>query len=235
MRITRAWRVGGFLAALGASAALIASASGATGAWFTDSHSGNLAGSTGHLRLNVSDTTLNFNGLVPGQSQTKQITYSVDVSNGTEDVWLVFPTATADQAQRYGQFTGAKNDAAWADGGLGRYGHFAVSDTAFGQAFRSHNLQNQPGGATDESCGIDANGRGGSDQQATSSSDTPPYCGVPKAILLAWNLADSTTGTIEVTFGVTGRWTVQNADPVVNVPFQIVATQHGVRPDAANF
>ncbi len=28
---------------------------------------------------------------------------------------------------------------------------------------------------------------------------------------------------------------VQNADPVVNVPFQIVATQHGVRPDAANF
>ena len=234
MTITRAWRVGGFLAALGASAALIASASGATGAWFTDSHAGNLAGSTGHLRLNVSDTTLNFNGLVPGQSQTKQISYSVDVSNGTEDVWLVFPTATADQAQRYGQFTGAKNDAAWADGGLGRYGHFAVSDTAFGQAFRSHNLQNQPGGATDESCGIDANGAAGATSRPRSPSEPRRTAACRRRSCCA-DLADSTTGTIEVTFGVTGRWTVQNADPVVNVPFQIVATQHGVRPDAANF
>jgi hypothetical protein len=231
MGISKAWRLGGFVAALGASGALIASATGATGAYFSDAHNGTLQATSGHLTLNVSDTTLNFTGLMPGEDQTKNITYSTD-ANGNEDVWLVFPDNTA-----YGQFTGAKNATEWPDGGLGRYGHFAVSDTHGGLAFHSYNLANDPTPNPANDCAVDANGRGGSDQQATSVSDTPPYCGVPHAILLASNLVSGTSGTISVTFGLTGRQVAQNQTEFVPNPvqFQIVGTQHGVRPDAPNF
>ncbi|HXR40889.1 MAG TPA: hypothetical protein VN738_00700 [Acidothermaceae bacterium] len=231
MAISKAWRLGGFVAALGASGALIASATGATGAYFTDSHDGTLQAVSGHLKLNVSDTTLNFTGLMPAEDQTKEITYNTD-ANGNEDVWLVFPDNEA-----YEQFTGAKGNALWPDGGLGRYGHFAVSDSNGGLAFQSYNLQNTPTGVTGQSCTVDGNGRGGSAQQATSASDTPPYCGVPNAILLASNLVNGSSGTITVTFGLTGRQTTQNQTEFspAAVSFQIVGTQHGVRPDAANF
>lgn len=235
MAIGKAWRLGGFIAALGASGALIASATGATGAYFSDSTPGTISAASGHLNLDVTggSTTLNFSGLMPGEDQTRQITYSTNVSSGAEDVWLYFPDNVA-----YGQFTGAKN-AEWADGGLGRYGHFAVSDSNGGTAFESYNLQNRPADdtSTTDFCYVDGNGRGGSSVKATSETDTPPYCGVPHYILLASNLGSGATGTITITFGLTGKQTQQNQtefspDPV---QYQIVGTQHGIRPDAGNF
>jgi hypothetical protein len=237
MAISKAWRLGGFIAALGASGALIASATGATGAYFTDSHNGTIQAVSGHLKLNITggSTTLNFTGLMPGEDQTANISYHTDLSGGTEDVWLVFP-----DNQAYEQFTGASGNALWSDGGLGRYGHFAVSDSNGGLAFQSYNLKNRPAGdtSTTDSCTVNADtGRGGSDQQAKSVADTPPYCGVPNAILLASNLGNATDGTITFTFGLTGRQTQQNQAEFLPaaVQYQIVGTQHGVRPDAANF
>jgi hypothetical protein len=234
MAIGKAWRLGGFIAALGASGALIASATGATGAYFTDSHNGTIQAVSGHLTLDVSgNTALNFTGLMPGVDQTAEVNYHTDVSGGNEDVWLYFP-----DNQAYGQFTGAKN-AEWANGGLGRYGHFAVSDSNGGQAFQSYNLQNRPANdtSTTDYCTVNANGRGGSAQKATSETDTPPYCGVPHYILLASNLATGTNGTITFTFGLTGKQTQQNQAEFLPaaVQYQIVGTQHGVRPDAGNF
>ena len=97
--------------------------------------------------------------------------------------------------------------------------------------FQSYNLANGPAA---QSCGVDGNGNGGSSQQASSPTDTPPYCGVPTAIKLASNLSPGDVRTINLVFGVTGRWTAQNV-PVTNVPFKVVATQVGIRPGAANF
>jgi len=236
MAISKAWRLGGFIAALGASGALIASATGATGAYFTDSHPGTIQATSGHLRLDLTggSTTLNFTGLMPGEDQTRQISYSTNLSNGTEDVWLVLPDNTA-----YGQFTGGKNYSEWPAGGLGRFGHFAVADSNGGTAFQSYNLANQPVGdtSTTDYCTVDGNGRGGSTQKPTSETDTPPYCGVPHYILLASNLSTGATGTITITFGLTGKQTAQNQTEFVPDPvqYQIVGTQHGVRPDAGNF
>lgn len=238
MAISKAWRLGGFVAALGASGALIASATGATGAYFTDSHAGTLQATSGHLSLDgVTSTTLDFAGLMPGVDQTKTIDYTTNVSSGAEDVWLVFPVDTPAEQTAYAEFTGAKGQFGYADGGMGRYGHFAVSDSNGGLAFQSYNLQNAPSGVTGQSCTVSANGRGGSGQQATSVSDTPPYCGVPNAILLASNLVTGSNGTITVTFGLTGRQTQQGQTEFVPNPvtFQVVGTQHGVRPDAPNF
>ncbi len=230
MSRTKAIRVAGFVGALCASAALIGGTAATTGAYFTDSHDGSITASSGHLRLDVSadQLQLSFTDLAPGEYQTKTIGYSTD-STTNEDVWLVFTPGTA-----YGQFTGAKGDAAYPDGGLGRFGHFAVADNGTTR-FTSYNLANAPAGVTGQSCPVDANGNGGSNQQPTSPTDTPPYCGVPLAIKLADNLPGGTTGqTVQVTFGVTGRWTAQDS-PVTSVPFKLVATQHGVRPDASNF
>lgn len=230
MGISKAWRLGGFIAALGASGALIAAATGSTGAYFTNTHDGSLKASSGSLTLSVSGTTsLDFSNLMPGATPTTEsIGYTTHVSGGTEDVWLVFPAGTA-----YELFTGAKDDGV--GGGLGRYGYFAVSDSNFGQAFRSHNLSFDPTPSDGPSCTVDTTtGRGGSDDVSTGPDEAPAHCGVPKAILLAWNLADGSTGNIGISFGISGRWTAQNAS-VANVPFQIVATQHGVSPNAPNF
>jgi hypothetical protein len=234
MAIGKAWRLGGFIAALGASGALIASATGATGAYFTDSHDGSIQAVSGHLNLNIThgSTTLNFTGLMPGEDQTAQVSYQTSLSSGTEDVWLVFPDTEA-----YEQFTGASGNSLWPDGGMGRYGHFAVSDSNGGNAFESYNLKNAPSGSTDV-CPVDANtGRGGSNHPATSEADTPPYCGVPNAILLASNLATGADGTVTVTFGLTGRQTQQNQTEFHPhaLQYQLVGTQHGVKPGAPNF
>ena len=57
---------------------------------------------------------------------------------------------------------------------------------------------------------------------------------MPTAIKLSSGLTTGQGATAHLTFGVTGKWTAQYAS-VASVPFKIVATQAGVRPDALNF
>ena len=162
---------------------------------------------------------------MPGTNKTRDIGYNVETT-GPSDVWLVFdPTDAA-----YLKFTGAAGNTLYPAGGMGRFGHFAVSNDSGGPLFQSYNLAHVASGG----CAVDGNGRGGSNQQSTSRDDTPPQCGVPSAILIASNLSNGQGGTVHLTFGVTGRWTGQNAT-LTPVPFKLVATQAGHRPDAANF
>jgi hypothetical protein len=213
----------GFIGSLAAGAALVGAAVTGTGAYFTDSHNGSLTASSGHLTMDVSNTTLSFSDLMPGVDKTNNIDFKVS-SEGRSDVWVTFdPTSPA-----YLQFTGAKGVEPVPGGGLGRFGHFAVSVNGGNPIFESYNLQNGTG------CGVDAFGNGGSNQQATASDLFPPLCGVPAAIRIASNLSDGQSATLNVTFGATGKQTAQRA-PIASVPFKIVATQAGVRPDAANF
>jgi hypothetical protein len=221
------FKVGGFIGTLAAGAALVGTAVSGTGAYFTDSDNGNLAAGTGHLTLNTTDTNLSFNDLVPGVDKTRSIDFNVDAS-GVSDVWLVFDKDTAG----YAAWTGAKGDPNAPGGGLGRYGHFRVDNGSY-TLFQSWNLQNVPAGSSEVPCATDANGHG-EGRPATSVSDTPPLCGVPTAIKIASNLDSGEGGTLHMTFGVTGRWRAQYVN-VANVPFKVVATQAGVRPDAANF
>lgn len=246
----KAWRLGGFAAALAASAGLVAAASGTTGAYFSDSHPGTFEATSGHLKLNITDPTqlaLNFTDLIPGQDQTKTISYTTDSSsNVKEDIWIVFPTDTAAEQLAYAEFSGGKNQFGYADGGLGRYGHFKVGANGH-TAFESTNLANQPtysgtpavaGPPYTPGCTVDANGDGGESQPATSPTDTSMgYCGVPFKILLASNVSTGTTGSVNVTFGLTGKQVTQNQTEFLpnRVTYQIVATQHGVMPGQENF
>lgn len=221
-------KIGGFIGTVAAGAALVAAAAGGTGAYFTDSEPGSMSATTGQLKLNTTDTNLSFNDLVPGTNKTRDIGYNVETT-GPSDVWLVFDPADV----AYLKFTGAKGNASYPGGGMGRFGHFAVSNDSGGPLFQSYNLAHVPSGEAG-GCAVNVNGHGGSGQQPINRDDTPPQCGVPSAILIASNLTSGQGGTAHLTFGVTGRWTAQNAT-LTPVPFTLVATQAGHRPDAANF
>jgi hypothetical protein len=227
-------KVAGFVGALCASAALVATAATSTGAYFTNSKDGNLAGSAGHLEVLTSGTNINFTGLNPGEDQTQKITYT-PTSNSTtkEDIWLVFDPNTTG----YGAFTGAKGltYGSWTSGGLGGYGHFKIiSDQGLG--FQSYNLALDPSG--NNTC-ANANGDGGSTAKETLASDghtivPAPYCGVPAAIKIGSGLNPGQASNAYLTFGLTGKATTQDIT-WANVPFKIVATQPGIRPDAVSY
>ena len=220
-------RLAGIAAALGASALLVGTATGTTGAYFTDSKPGVINAATGGVHVKTSDLTLNFAGLLPGEFQTKTIDYQ-NMGSGQQDIWLVLPTG---QAPWLNGVPGDPNIPGQAP--LGRYGHFAV--TAPNGSFTSYNLaSNRP---TDSSapCSVDQYGRGGSDAQAADTTTIVAYCPVPNAILLSYGLNPTESGTASVTFGYTkllkggmdSAWL-----PIAN--FKIVATQHGVFPNDPN-
>lgn len=205
--------------ALGAATfALIAAASSTTGAYFTDSHGGTINASTGVVKVNAGDLTLNFADTLPGVFQTKDVTYTA-AGTSAEDIWLVLPTDGSAVA-----FTGGSGSAA-----LGRYGHFALTSPA--GSFTSYNLTS---GASP--CPVSANGHGGSDAQSAVLTDPPPpYCPVPNAILLSSNLTSGQTGTAKVTFGFTKFLKGgQGSTLGLVAPFKIVATQHGILPSDPN-
>ncbi len=228
-------KVAGFVGTLGAGAALVATAATGTGAWFTDAENGTMAASTGSLNVDLvaGQRDMSFANLMPGDYQTQSVTYKVSQSSGKSDVWLVFDKNNWAVAK----FTGAPDSTVAPGGGLGRYGHFAVKNGS-STLFQSNNLAYaRATSSPSESCNVDADGRGGSDARPTA--ETGPgslinYCGVPYAIKLASDLNSGDEGTMTLEFGVTGRWKAQNVT-LPTVPFQIVATQAGKRPDAANF
>lgn len=218
-------RVAGFVGALGTSALLLGAAANTTGAYFTDSHDGTLQATRGHLTVTTSDLYLNFADLVPGEYQDKQIDYTTN-SSTTEDIWLQFVPGTG-----YGALTGAADGSdGVAGGGMGRFGHFAVQDNAGNVLFSSYNLTNV---SHNTSGCADSDGHG-SGPQATSPTDTPPNCGVPQFIKVESGLPSGANRHMTLTFGITGRATGQNTQQA-NAPFKVIATQHGVRPDAQNF
>ena len=226
-------RIAAFIGTLGASATLIGMAATNTGAYFTDHEDGTLSGKTGHLQVDKrSDYALNFNDLVPGEYQDRVVNYHTD-SSTPEDIWLYFPAGTA-----YGQFTGAKDNGSnhnvdgFADGGMGRFGHFEVKNDGGGTLFSSWNLQNQPDGTS----GCADNEGHGSNTPPADRETTPAYCGVPHYMKIESNVPSNSDRKLTITFGVTGRQQDQNQSaPPASVPFQVVATQHGIRPDASNF
>jgi hypothetical protein len=194
-------RIAAFVGGLGVSAALIGAAATTTGAYFTDSETGSIAGTTGHLSVDKNtDYGLNFNNLVPGEYKTLPVGYHT-AGDTNEDIWLKFPAGTP-----YGQFTGTKGPGTsdpgvdgFHDGGMGRFGHFAVANSG-GTVFSSCNLQNQPDGTS--GC-ADGDGHG-SNRPANSETDTDMgYCGVPHFIKLESDVPSGSDKQFTVTFGVT--------------------------------
>jgi hypothetical protein len=210
-------------------------ASGSTGAYFSDTHTGAISGTIGSIRITPSGGTastdgslmdLAFNDMLPGDPQTVTVNYQNTGSN-PEDVYVVFPNATA---------LSALNN-------LGTYGTVHVSSAgtgSVGDIFDSNNLNDNsvtcPVGST------------------TPPSHPYPCEPLPNELLIASNLTPGAGGTFSFTFnyasalstqapvGTTANWntypvsgqvTTNAGDGTGNgLPYEIVATQHGITPGA---
>jgi len=215
----KALSIAASVALLGGTAFL---ASGATGAYFSDTHAGKISGTVGNIHVSPSGgggakgTDLAFSNLLPGVAQTVKLNYT-NTGSDPQDVYIVFYNATA---------LGALND-------LGSYGEAHLSANGV-SLFDSANLKDTAG-----SCG----------------AFSPTGCWPLKSqYLLASNLPAGGTGGVSFKFSYTGKlhdqapagapaaaWNTYPAadgQAVVNsndgkgsgLPYQIVATQHGITP-----
>lgn len=85
---------------LAALATLVVAATGMTGAYFSDTHHGDITGNLGAIKVTPSggsgadSTDFTFSNMLPGEPQTATIQYQ-NTGPNAEDVWLVFDNATA--------------------------------------------------------------------------------------------------------------------------------------------
>ncbi len=218
----------GLVLALVLVAGLAAFASHATGAYFSDSHSGTLHGAYGNIAINPSgdgstidgnSLDMNFTNLMPGVPATVTVNYT-NTGKNAEDVYIVFPTADA---------LHALND-------MGTYGAVTIADANGGVNWVSTNLN---------------------DFLPEGSGPAPDTYYVPSQMLLQSNLAVNGSGTMTFTFTLAGKATnvyenqPWNAWPVATetrdgrtytppsspavgsqngLPYEIVATQVGQDP-----
>jgi len=221
----------GTIALLGGTAFV---AAGSTGAYFSDTHTGAISGTIGSIRVTPSGGTtssdgsqmdLAFNYLLPGDPQTVTLDYQ-NTGNDPEDVYIVFPNATALSALN----------------SLGNYGTVHVSSAgtgAVGDVFDSQNLNDNG-----TSCPIGS----------TSVAHPIPCEPLPSQLLIATNVGPGAGGSFSFSFnyasalstqppvGTTANWntypqggqtTVVTSDGSGSgLPYQIVATQPGITPGA---
>jgi hypothetical protein len=222
----------GTVALLGGTAFV---ASGSTGAYFSDTHTGAISGTIGSIRITPSGGTIStdgsfmdlaFSNMLPGDPQTVTVNYQNTGANA-EDVYAVFPNATA---------LSALNN-------LGSYGTLHLSSAgngAVGDVFDSANLNDNT-----TSCGPAG---------STSVAHPIPCEPLPNQVLIASNVGPGGTGSFSFTFnyasklstqaslGTTASWnaypvagqtTTNSADGSGNgLPYEIVATQTGITPGA---
>ena len=201
-------------------------AAGTTGAYFSDTHSGSINGTIGSIKVTPyggggsNGMDLSFTKMLPGELQTVTVNYQNTGANA-EDVWIVFNNATA---------LSALNN-------MGTYGeaHLSANGTAL---FDSANLNDRVG-----TCGV------------LSPSGCWPLA---KQYKVAANVAPGATGSISFAFMLASKTVTpplafnhypvsaegwldthdSNDQNYVNsadgsgygLPYQIVATQHGVTP-----
>lgn len=221
MQKSKALRLGGFTASIVAAVAMIAVSVEATGAYFSNSKSGTISGSTAVLTVNTNGGSgtdgldLAFTNMLPGVPQSVTANFS---NSGTvpQDVWIVFPNASA---------LSALND-------LGTYGVVNVATNTDSSIFSSSNLNDHatcPPGA----------------------GPPPVCAALPNEIKLASNVAPGAGGNVTFTFnyasklhgGATSAPFNSYPDPTATthnaadgsgsgLPYQIVATQVGIAPGA---
>ena len=217
MRRFRTVRVALWATTLVAMAGLVVAATGATGAYFTDTHQGTISGNIGSIKVTPSggsgadNMDFAFSNMLPGEPQTATVHFQNTGAN-SEDVWLVFNNATA---------LSALNN-------LGTYGEVHVSN---GNAlFDSANLNDNSG-----SCGafspagcwpLPSQIKVASNLGPTASghaSFTFDYAGKlknPAAEGAPFNI-----------YPIPGQFTVNAADGTgAGLPYEIVATQVGQTP-----
>ena len=204
-------------ATLAALAALVVAATGMTGAYFSDTHQGDITGNIGSIKVTPSggtgadSTDFTFTNMLPGEPQTATISYQ-NTGLNHEDVWLVFNNATA---------LSALNN-------LGTYGEVHISNGH--ELFGSANLNDRS-----STCGpFSPSGCWPVPSQIKVGSDIAPTAGgyVKFTFNYAGKLKDpAAEGAAFNIYPVPGQNTVNAADGNGSgLPYELVATQVGQTP-----
>lgn len=224
MPLTKRRRIDVRLGILGlcvaALTACVIIASGITGAFFSDSHSGKISGTIGSIRVTPSGGTgpeglnFSFDNLLPGETQTAHMEYK-NTGTGNEDVWIVFNNETA---------LSALNN-------LGTYGvvHLVSNGS---EVFGSANLNDN-----ETSCGpFSSSGCWPLKKQYRLASNVAPGGTGSASFTFGYTGKLKTQPPEGVTavfnqYPVPGQFKVNSADGSGDgLPYQIVATQVGQTP-----
>lgn len=206
-------KITGFIGTLGAGAALVATAATGTGAYFTDSASGTISGTMGSIKIQAGDggpaaTTISFTKMLPGEKGKQTVSFK-NVGENAQDVWVVFPQSAL------GDGNHSTDDHLVND--LGTYATIQIK-SAGSTVFYSDNLNDDqtscPDGAADPSVGRACHA-------------------LPTMVKLADNLAPGAGGNMEFAFTPDAKFKTNQSLPVLNLPYKLVATQHGIAPDNA--
>ena len=222
----------GLVVALVLVAGLVAVAAHATGAYFSDTHNGQVTGTIGDIKVAASGGASNGQGdslnffwdeMLPGVPYSATIQVQNTSTSNVEDIWLVFPNHTALSALNT----------------LGRYG--AVQVLVDGnQVYENHNLNDIPN-----------NGTTGVPSQLPLAYNVGPTAShtIVFKFEYASALSKQEPGGVFNQYPITLAMTGQPQDPryatgygqvtVITgdgsgngLPFQIVATEPGILPGA---
>ena len=197
-------RLAGFVGSVGVTAALVGAAATGTGAYFSDSKTGDIKATMGSIRIEGHDGSgansigIDFEKMLPGEAQSKTIRYQ-NTGQNNQDVWVVFDRAAlGDGSGNVGVNS------------LGRFGEIHVKGNGV-SVFDSANLNDRastcPPGAGDPACNP-----------------------LPEALKVANNLTPGQVGDWTFSFAPGAKFKGNQTMPVLNLPYTLVATQHGITP-----
>lgn len=202
-------RIVGFVGSVGVTAALVGAAAVGTGAYFSDAKSGDINATMGSIKIRGYDgggsdaVGITLRDMLPGQAQARTIRYQ-NTGHNNEDVWVVFPQSAL------GDFDHSTDDHLVND--AGHYAEIHVKGNGV-PVFDSANLNDDS-----VSC-------------PPAGTDCNP---LPTMLKVASNLTPGQVGDWSFSFTPGARYGngVQNL-PVLHLPYTLVATQHGITPDAS--
>lgn len=219
-------RIGAMGASLVLMGALVVMATGATGAYFSESKQGEISGTTGSIHVHTSGgsgpngLSFNFKNLLPGEPQSATVEYK-NTGHNNQDVWVVFD---AEPLHALNQ--------------LGHYGEVTIANPG-GVLFHSANLNDNQ---------APASGYCGSVQYSTEEFSPSGCWPLGAKYKVASNIAPGAGSWFKFTFGYTthngGIGNSQQEIPFNTypaevepseiegngLPYQVVATQVGVEP-----
>lgn len=214
---TRLGRFSAFIATIGVTAALVATAVQVTGAYFSDSKAGTITGTLGSIKVSTSggsgtdNLDFNFTNMLPGVPQTANGGYQ-NTGTSPEDVWIVFNNAAA---------LHALND-------LGTYGEVHVASNG-AAIFDSANLNDNTGGT----CGpLSPSGCWPLPQELKLAENVGPTASGTFAF--TFNYGAKLKGAAAEGAPFNCYPLTDPTCPSNGLPYKIVATQHGVDPYNAN-
>lgn len=207
MRMKMKMRAFSLVASVGLLGGTAFVASGQTGAYFSDTHSGTIAGTIGTIQVTpgggggADNMDIAFSNLLPGTPQVVSATYS-NSGSSTEDVWVVFNNATA---------LSALNNS-------GRYATVHLSSTgsgSVGDVFDSANLNDRQ-----TTCG------------GFSNAGCWPLTGAYK---IAENLAPGSAGTFHFSYMIASKESTQPASAAPWNSYPLVGLNADTVPSGADY